>query len=69
MTKPTMRQLRSWHRRLTSAHKRACAVGDEAESILSEDGEGLTLIIDPIVYLHAALCCIEGLIEERGGAI
>ncbi len=65
MGRPTMRQLRSWHGRLTTAHARAVAVSNEAQSILPDDGTDLTIIMDPIIELHAALCCIEGLIEER----
>jgi hypothetical protein len=67
MGRPTMRQLRSWHRRLTTAHAKAVAVSREAQAILPDDGSELTIIMDPIVELHAALCCIEGFIEEREG--
>lgn len=61
----TMRQLRSWHRRLTSAHDKACGVSDEAQASLPDDGGDVVIIMDPIIELHAALCCIEGLIEDR----
>lgn len=61
MGEPTMRQLRSWHRRLTTAHSKAVGVAREAEAVMTEP----TIIMDPIIELHAALCCIEGLIDER----
>jgi hypothetical protein len=64
-SKPTLRQLRRWHRQLSRAHAAANAVSDEAAAILPNDGGDLTIIMDPIIELHAALCCIEGLIDER----
>ncbi len=60
---PTMRQIRSWHRRLTTAHSKACAVAREAEEALGYDDA--VIIMDPIIELHAALEYIKGLIAER----
>ena len=58
-----MKQLRSWHRRLLTAHSKACAVAAEAEAVLGYDDA--VIIMDPIIELHSALHNVEGLIEER----
>lgn len=60
---PTMRQLRSWHRRLKAAHSKASDVAREAEEALGYTDA--VIIMDPTVELHAALCSIEGLIRDR----
>lgn len=67
MSVPTMRQLRSWHRRLESAHTKACSVAKEAEAVLGHDDA--VIIMDPIVELNAALHNIEGRIEQRERAV
>ncbi|MBP7704141.1 MAG: hypothetical protein KA105_02510 [Caulobacter sp.] len=59
----TLRQLRSWHRRLSTAHSKVCDVAEEAEAALGYDDA--VIIMDPSVELHAALNVIEGLIRER----
>lgn len=64
-TAPTMRQLKSWHRRLATAHEKAVTVSHEARAYWPDHHNDLVIISDPIVELHAALGCIEGLIEER----
>lgn len=61
----TLRQLRSWHSRLATAHARAVAVSEEAQAVLPEDSNALTIIMDPTIELHAALCLVERLIDAR----
>lgn len=63
MGKPTMRQLRKWHRKMTAAHTHVCEVAEEAEEVLGYDAA--VVVMDPGVELHAALGVIEGMIRER----
>lgn len=67
MSGPTMRQLRSWHRRLATAHSSAIAVSVEAEAIFGENDETAILLADPTIELHVALNVVEALISERAG--
>lgn len=60
----TLRQLRGWHRRLSTIHRRAVDISDEAESVLGECPEAI-IISDPIIELHAALSQIEGIIADH----
>lgn len=64
MSGPTLRQLRSWHRRLSTAHSRAVDIAEEAEAAI-DDHSIVVIISDPIIELHAALCLLEGMIEEK----
>ena len=63
MSGPSMRQLRSWHRRLSNAHSKACSVAKEAKEVLGPDDA--VIIMDPIIELNAALHDIEGRMEQR----
>ena len=65
MSLPTMRQLRSWHGRLETAHRKAVAVSAEANKFFGENDETAILLADPTIELHVALNVVEALITER----
>lgn len=68
MGQPSLSTLRRWHRSLSALHRRAVSIGIQADELLGSDSQEAILINDPIIESHAALSCIEGMIDEREAA-
>lgn len=67
MSAPTMRQLRSWQRRLQTAHIKVADIAREAAAIFGDEDEKTILIFDRTIELRFAMNGVEAMIDERTG--